>query len=633
MSLELMVPDLKSENSALESRLRSRLLWCRAIVCVLLGGAGIAWFTLELTESQNIWGNYGRPILASLLLTCIVIENILWQFTSEKCIANSSETNTREDKERKFLRWKFLLSARTVSWLTHLTQLGLTALTTLLAIKVVAGNFSASTSFIAPENGHILAVSLLLALCFILLVCERMLSFRRIRQWSEQMAAVGLLRALLSICLLVMLALFVSMFSATLAYWVMVIADGIVLLIAAEFLLRTIAAACVMPTNNRKPVFVTQSFIAEQYRWPLHPLLMLRKKIMQHFGVDVGQIQAFRLMGKILLPVVCGIAITGWLASCLNEVSANQRGVYERFGRPVAVLSSGLHVGLPWPFGRVIPVDYGAVHELQLSDNAPTQEEAAFKITDPIEGPAPQESWRLWDNTHTTDQAQVIASALGDKQSFQIVNMDIRIIWRVGMKDADAMNSLYQTDDLPTTIQRIARQVLTQYFAHQQLDSLLNEQRATMSVALNQEIQKRLNRLNSGVELLYTRVESIHPPAGAANAYHGVQAAQIAASAQIAREKGYSFSLANDAQRKATTAINSAEASANELQAKANNAMTRYSAEHNAWKINPDAYLNERRYQTYSRALSGTPLLIIDSQLTATNEPMLDLRQFSQPSR
>ena len=195
------------------------------------------------------------------------------------------------------------------------------------------------------------------------------------------------------------------------------------------------------------------------------------------------------------------------------------------------------------------------------------------------------------------------------------------------------MKSLYQTEDLPTLIQRVARQVLAQYFAHQQLDDLLNEQRSTMSATLNKEIQQRLNRLDTGVELLYTRIESIHPPAGAANAYHGVQAAQIAANAGIMREKGYAATVTNDAQRKATVAIDKAKAAANELQAQANKSQLRYIAEYDAWKINPEAYINERRYQTYSKALSQTPLLIIDNQASGVNEPMLDLRQFSQPSR
>ncbi|MBW3154216.1 protease modulator HflK, partial [Salmonella enterica subsp. enterica serovar Javiana] len=198
----------------------------------------------------------------------------------------------------------------------------------------------------------------------------------------------------------------------------------------------------------------------------------------QHFGVDVSKIQAFRLIGQIFVPVVVGVVVVGWVVSDLNQVALDNRGVYERFGHPVTVLKPGLHVGLPWPFGKVVKVDYGAVHELKLSEAEAPEKTLPLKIADSVEGPAPQDSWRLWDNSHTTDQAQLIASAIGDKQSFQIVNMDIRLIWRVGMQDTDAMKSLYQTEDLPTLIQRVARQVLAQYFAHQQLDDLLNEQRS-----------------------------------------------------------------------------------------------------------------------------------------------------------
>ncbi|NBJ29676.1 hypothetical protein HG548_18745 [Citrobacter sp. DNRA3] len=61
------------------------------------------------------------------------------------------------------------------------------------------------------------------------------------------------------------------------------------LLIALEFLLRTLLAAFVIPDPDKHQAFITQSLIAEQHRWPLHPLLTLRKKIMQHFGVDVGR--------------------------------------------------------------------------------------------------------------------------------------------------------------------------------------------------------------------------------------------------------------------------------------------------------------------------------------------------------
>lgn len=627
-----MQPSAQSDTSSQAQRIRSRLLWCRDCIYIVLGAIAILFFSIELIDKQSLWMACIRPLAASALLSLAVVENALRADFFPALSAAKNDAENAHKKSKKKPKWLIRIEQGLSRWESHLVHLGLTGGCAFIALYLASANLSTAIVLTPPKGGLILAGSVLLAGSFVLLVCERTLSSRKISSWPYQSAIVGLLRALLSIFLLTAAAIASSAISLTISFGIVWLASLIVLLIALEFLLRTFLAACVIPDPHKNRPFLTQSLIAEQYRWPLHPLLMLRKKIMQHFGVDVGKVQAFRLMGKIFLPVLCGVALVGWLASSLHEISPSQRGVYERFGRPVAVLPSGLHMGLPWPFGRVIPVDFGAVHELRLSEKQP-DENISKKIPDTIEGPAPQESWRLWDNTHNTDQDQVIASAVNGSQSFQIVNMDIRLIWRIGLQDQDAMNSLYQTSDLPTTIQRVARQVMTQYFAHQQLDALLNEQRASMSTAINTEIQKRLDNLNTGVELLYTRVESIHPPAGAANAYHGVQAAQIAANTLIAKEKGYAASLGEAARQKATTAIDSAQATASERMAQANVALTRHSAEYQAWRLNPEAYINEQRYQTYSKALARTPLLILDRQIAQENEPMLDLRQFSQPAK
>lgn len=611
-----MVPNLNGENS----RLRSRLLWCRAITAFLLISASAGYVMLPPDAAMSSWLPLLRLFVATVLLTMAVSENALRQ--------HPPAVNKKGNR-----RWTITLPPQATRWAVHLTQLVLTAFCAGLAISVVSTNFSADGGMVAITNGQIPVAITLTLFCFALLVCERMLSFRSIRHWQYQATCVGLLRALLSLGVLSVMTLAVSAFAPAPAGWLIEIASTLVVLIAAEFMLRALAAVLSAPSVDKTPPFLSQSLLAELYRWPPRPLLLIRNKVQRHFGVDIGKVQAFSLMGQIFLPVLFGATFIGWLISGIHEVPLQQRGVYEHFGRPVEVLAPGLHVGLPWPFGRVVAVDYGAIHELTLSEAQPAQapKNLAANVVpvDKVEGPAPQSSWRLWDKSHSTDQAQVIASAMGNKQSFQIVNMDIRLIWRVGMHDADAMNSLYRTDSLPMTIQRIARQELTRYFAHQQLDMLLNEQRSTMANELNQQIQQRLSQLQIGVDLLSTRIESIHPPAGAANAYHAVQAAQIKANAQIARERGYAAVVGNQSQQKAMTAINAASATANEMQAQANNALTRYSAEHDAWAINPEAFINERRYQVMSQALSHTPLLIIDSHVAGQHPPMLDLRQFS----
>lgn len=625
-----MVPDHTDVKHQQIKRLRTRIVFFGILVVALLATTGFVYLYWLPDTVRTPWMNFCQPLLAALALALAVIVNLR---LSLPAFRKEIEANPLSDNPTRRVFRKITPPPLLLLWFKHIGHIALTAICVAVAIYLTTVNLKAAPEQVTVLKNAIPVNSLLLAITFALLVCERMLSYRPIRDWPMHNLSVGMLRVLLSIFMLITISLALFTYIPWLSLWLMKIASLILLLIAIEIGIRVFTALFYIPAPDKPHPFITRSLVAEQYQWPIRPLQQMRRKIFQHFGVDVSKIQAFRLIGQIFVPVVFGVVVVGWLVSGLDQVALDNRGVYERFGHPVTVLKPGLHVGLPWPFGKVVKVDYGAVHELKLSEAEAPEKTLPLKIADSVEGPAPQDSWRLWDNSHTTDQAQLIASAINDKQSFQIVNMDIRLIWRVGMQDSDAMKSLYQTEDLPTLIQRVSRQVLAQYFAHQQLDDLLNEQRSTMSATLNKEIQQRLNRLDTGVELLYTRIESIHPPAGAANAYHGVQAAQIAANAGIMREKGYAATVTNDAQRKATVAIDKAKAAANELQAQANKSQLRYIAEYDAWKINPEAYINERRYQTYSKALSQTPLLIIDNQASGVNEPMLDLRQFSQPSR
>lgn len=625
-----MVPSHTDASIEQISRLRKHLMFCGIFVFSLLITTGVIYVELTKEPVSGAWISFCQLLIAALTLALAVIVNN--GFCTPGTLQAVPAETTHERPIRKLL-WRLAPPPLIRQWIKHLVLIALTACCSATAIYLTSINLKNASGLPAALSNVVPVGSLLLAITFALLVCERMLSYRPVRYWPWQTVTVGLVRVLLSVVLLVTVSLALFNYIHWISVWLLKITGILILLVALETGIRSLAALFIIPDMNKPLPFITRSLLAEQYQWPLRPLQQMRRKIFQNFGVDVSKIQAFRLIGKIFVPVVMGVVLIGWLVSGLNQVALDSRGVYERFGHPVAVLKPGLHVGLPWPFGKVIAVDYGAVHELKLSDSELGKETLPPKIVDSIEGPAPQDSWRLWDNSHTTDQTQLIASAVDGKQSFQIVNMDIRLMWRVGLNDTDAMKSLYQTEDIPTLLQRVARQVLAQYFAHQQLDALLNEQRSGMSVALNAAIQKRLDRLDTGVELLYTRVESIHPPAGAANTYHAVQAAQIAANAGVMREKGYAATVTNDAQRKATVAVDQAEATANELHAKARRSQLLYTAEFDAWKINPEAYINERRYQTYSKALSKTPLLIVDSQASGTNEPMLDLRQFSQPSR
>ncbi|RMT37928.1 HflK/HflC-associated protein [Pseudomonas syringae pv. solidagae] len=399
--------------------------------------------------------------------------------------------------------------------------------------------------------------------------------------------------------------------------------------VALEFLLRAVLSVF-SPRNPRsEPRLLAASFIADLLRWPPRPLLALQHELHNRFGIDLRQIWAFTYMRRAFLPVLAVVAALGWVLSGVHEIPMQGRGIYERFGKPVDVFGPGLHVGLPWPFGRVLAVENGVVHELATSVSAADTFEQTL---DPAEGPPPGSANRLWDASHINEKSQVIASSAGDKQSFQIVNMDVRFVYRIGLTDAAAMASTYNSADIPALIRSTASRVLVHDFASRTLDELLGEQRSGLADDIGKAVQADLQRLDSGVELLATVVEAIHPPAGAANAYHAVQAAQIGAQALISRERGAASDKANQAQLNASVARDQASAAAREILAGAQGADLRFSAERQAYAKAGQAFLLEQYLAQLTEGLGNAKLLILDHRLGGDSAPTIDLRTFTPPA-
>ena len=472
-----------------------------------------------------------------------------------------------------------------------------------------------------------IGAALALALAFGVLVFERRLAQETAAQWPEAAQLAQLCRVAIG-CLVI--SAVCLLFASEASVWPLRLATLIGLLpalVALEFLLRAVLSLFSPRQPRLEPRLLAQSFIADLLRWPPRPLLALQHELHNRFGIDLRQIWAFTYMRRAFLPVLLVVLAIGWALTGVHEVPLQGRGIYERFGKPVEVFGPGLHAGLPWPLGRVLPVENGVVHELATSAS-----DAAAPVLASAEGPPPLIANRLWDASHVNDKSQVIASRRGDTQGFQIVNMDVRFVYRIGLSDQAALAATYNSADVPTLIRSTASRILVHEFASRTLDELLGEQRTRLADEIGRAVQADLQRLNSGVEILATVVEAIHPPAGAANAYHAVQAAQIGAQALIARERGAASEQTNQAQLQASTARDQAQASAREVNAAAQAADLRFTAEQKAYATAGRAFVLEQYFSQLSQGLAHAKLLILDHRLGADGAPTIDLRSFTLPA-
>ncbi|MEQ4315585.1 protease modulator HflK [Pseudomonas syringae] len=606
----------------------------------LTGGAGafglLLAFSIDLFSPGSLWMAVLGNVSAALLLLTAGLQSAkhvaLWRARALGAFDAGvlSETPVTLDESGWYERLLTRLSdsgeslirhiGASTLWLAGWAVLALIVIRTFWNLVLLGTDLSATSS---------LAGSVMLLLAFGLLVIERQLSSEPDGQSPEAGPLAQLVRMTIAVMLIGALCLF---FSSADRVWPVRLAVLIGLLpmgVALEFLLRA-GLSVFSPRNPRvEPRLLASSFIADLLRWPPRPLMALQHELHNRFGIDLRQIWAFTYMRRAFMPVLAAVAALGWALSGVHEIPMQGRGIYERFGKPVEVFGPGLHAGLPWPFGRVLAVENGVIHELATSVSAA---DAAEQILDPAEGPPPNSANRLWDASHINEKSQVIASSAGDKQSFQIVNMDVRFVYRIGLTDSAAMASTYNSADIPALIRSTASRVLVHDFASRTLDELLGEQRSGLADDIGKAVQADLKRLDSGVELLATVVEAIHPPAGAANAYHAVQAAQIGAQALIARERGAASDMANQAQLNASVARDQATGAAREVMATAQGADLRFSAERQAYAKAGQAFLLEQYLAQLTEGLGNAKLLILDHRLGGDNAPTIDLRSFTPPA-
>ncbi|WP_218583828.1 protease modulator HflK [Pseudomonas akapageensis] len=514
--------------------------------------------------------------------------------------------------------------------LTTLRRLGVDALwlvaLSVLALLVIDFGWRLDLPATAQNQGAYALAGLALLLGFGLLVLERHLAHASPLQWPEAASLATLIRVVLFGLLLSAFCLFFASADSVWPLRVAVLGNLLPALVALELIVRAVAAVFRPQRATLEPRLIAESLVAGLLTWPPQPLSRLQDELQNRFGIDLRQSWALGFMRRAFVPVLGAVALVGWLLSGLCEVPMNERGIYERFGKPVAVLAPGLHAGLPWPFGQVRSVENGVIHELATSLDTTSAQDLVS-----ADGPAPASANRLWDASHVSEKSQVIASADRSKQSFQVVNMDVRFVYRIGLSDQAALAATYHSADVAALIRSTASRVLVHQFAARTLDDLLGQARIELAANIEKAVQTDLDRLDSGVEVLATVVEAIHPPAGAANAYHSVQAAQIRAQALIAVERGKAAEAAEQSRLQASVLTDQARAASRETLGGAQATERRFDADLQAWHSAGQAFIDEQYFSQLALGLGKAKVLLLDHRLAHAEGPTLDLRTFTAP--
>lgn len=639
VDIETHTVELEAMSRFQLARLRSKqLFYANVTFSICAAALFFVWLIIDVLSPHSV-------VIPVLLNTSAVLFTLLGVFQAALSISrwrehaleqithfdDAIENEQVEESDEQKSSWRqIIIKQLNVTWLKKVgTLIPIDAIWVILlsvcALILVDNAWNLTLPAANASSSVYLLAGFLLLMAFSLLVLERYLVANQI-EWPEAIYLAMILRVAITTLLLAVLAL---CYATAERVWPIRLAALIGLLpgiVSAELIGRALLSAFTPQRTTLEPKLYAISFAAELLRWPPKPMQLVQDGLFERFGIDLRQVWAFGFIKRAFLPIVALLCLGGWLLSGVHEVPMNGRAIYEKFGKPVTVFKSGLHTTLPWPFGRVINVEYGVVHELAASSDDNTM----APLTS-AEGPAPETANRLWDATHRSEKSQIIASSNDGKQNFQIVDMDVRFIYRIGLNDQAALDATYNTADLPTLIRRTASRILVHDFAGRTLDDLLSEQRNQLSKDVGDAVQKDLDQLHSGVELLATAIEAIHPPAKAANAYHKVQSSQIEVQALIAREKGKAAAMLNQAQQEASLIADKAIAKAHQNLSTAQADKVIFEADKSAYQVAGNTFLRETYYQQLLKGMGQANSLIIDNRIKGEKSPTLDFRSFVPP--
>ncbi|XSG82883.1 MAG: FtsH protease activity modulator HflK [Methyloligella sp. ZOD6] len=296
----------------------------------------------------------------------------------------------------------------------------------------------------------------------------------------------------------------------------------------------------------------------------------------------------------ILIALVLA-AIVGFYAFTVR-VATDEQGVVLRFGEYVRQLPPGLHFRLPYPIEQVLLPKVTRQNRLEIGGvgASPTR---------------PQESLML----------------TGDEN---IVDIDFVVFWKI----SDAPNYLFNVQNPEGTVRDVAESAMREVVGRSNIERILTQDRTETEQAVQQLMQRTLDRYKAGVEILQVQLQKADPPAQVIDAFRDVQAAKADQERLQNEAEAYANKVIPEARGEAERILQQAQGYRDRVVAEAKGEADRFLKIFDAYKTAPDVTRKRIFIETMQDVLSGRDKVILDEKGGQGVVPYLPLSEIKKPS-
>jgi HflK protein len=319
---------------------------------------------------------------------------------------------------------------------------------------------------------------------------------------------------------------------------------------------------------------------------------------LREFDAREGFRWIFVRRAQLVKPALI-VAMGLFVMNGFYAVEPDEVGVIERFGRKVTPFSlPGLHYKLPWPVDRLTRVRAHRVRVVEIgfrsNSTAPGAEPAAYE-------------WNVQHRSGRFESRPEESLMLTGDQN--MIELNATVHYEVEHPDA----FLFRQIDGEATIREAAESVIYGINSTSPLDDVLTVGRQSIEQRALVELQRRMDRYETGIRVLRVKLEDVHPSLEVVDAFRDVSAAFEEKNRLINEAEGYRNEEVALARGNAKAQVQNANAYTLGRTNRAAGDASRFTQEEQAFKTAPGPTETRLYLETMEQVLPGKRKLIVDS--------------------